>query len=252
MKKYITIATLLAAGSALANADVSLKNLGFSTDLYDAELGLLAGEGIFSAFLCTNNNQSATYYAASTTIKLNLSELGVVDALSYSGNDAVLVEYRAGTSTDNTIGLAATGEGLKLTWAGSVWNTLSAHYISWDALKEDSFLENGETYVVLTLESCVALDALNGGTFVYSSDGSAHVSAANTSAKFGASGLRSTAQYDSIYLNKDYVAAAYVTSGVASKDQIKAASIAIPEPSTFGLLAGLGALALVGTRRRRK
>ena len=253
MKKYITLAALLAAGTACVNADVIVKDLNSSTDVYDVETGILSTEGLFSSAVLTNNDQSATYYAASATIKLNLTNLGFVGESSYAGEDAVLVEYRAGEATNNTIGLAATEVGLKLTWAGSVWNTLSSHYISWDALKNDSFVEGNSTFVTLTLESSFALDAPNGGTFVYKTDGTAHVSAASsTSAKFGASTLRSTAVYDSIYLNKDYVSAVYVTPGAATVEQIKMASSVVPEPSAFGMLAGLGALALVVSRRRRK
>ncbi|HIV04039.1 MAG TPA: PEP-CTERM sorting domain-containing protein, partial [Candidatus Spyradosoma merdigallinarum] len=41
--------------------------------------------------------------------------------------------------------------------------------------------------------------------------------------------------------------------GVAvSIDNVQVSYSAIPEPSAFGLLAGLGALALVASRRRRK
>ena len=242
MKKYITVAALLAAGTAFASADVVVKDSTQSTDSYDAETGLLTGEGLFD---------QEQYHAASTTIKLDLTSLGFVGVDGgYSGEDTILVEYRA-EGDDRTIGLAATTDGIKFTWQGTVWSSFSSHYISWDALKADSFTEGESTYVVLTLEGSRALNAPSYGTFVYNSEGDAHVSGYDGT-DFGSSKLCATADYSSIYLNSDYVAAAYVTPGVATKEQIVAAGNVIPEPSAFGMLAGLGALALVAARRRRK
>lgn len=48
------------------------------------------------------------------------------------------------------------------------------------------------------------------------------------------------------------LAVGYSTDALATKGDLEKYYSAVPEPSAFGMLAGLGALALVASRRRRK
>lgn len=73
-------------------------------------------------------------------------------------------------------------------------------------------------------------------------DGKLHVGANNTAGGILKGVTVSSLAVFTEALTAEQVAS-YVNYGVAAP---------IPEPSTFGLLAGLGALALVGARRRRK
>ncbi|MBP3302430.1 MAG: PEP-CTERM sorting domain-containing protein [Opitutales bacterium] len=59
--------------------------------------------------------------------------------------------------------------------------------------------------------------------------------------------------FDSVVFDKNFVQTASVYDSVVTTDVAKSMAIsAIPEPSAFGLLAGVGVLALVAARRRRK
>lgn len=64
-------------------------------------------------------------------------------------------------------------------------------------------------------------------------------------------GMESAESADDLTLDVDGMGKYVLTEGNTGSWSISYVQ-AIPEPSAFGLLAGLGALALVGTRRRRK
>lgn len=90
-------------------------------------------------------------------------------------------------------------------------------------------------------------------TYVTSDSIVTTISGYNSGAKFASYGTLAT-----LYLNSSYVTYAVLeesyTNDIATMQETNLSVLAasIPEPSAFGLLTGVGALALVASRRRRK
>ena len=259
MKKYITLAALLAAGTAFAGAAETIITL---TDLtkdysgnvsYSAETGCLSGSSLFEL----KKDGETSRYVASTTINIDLTALGISESnLTYNGS-TILLDYRTDADvTTGAIGLIATGSGIQLAWQDSVYSNTSAWSITWSTLLNDAYVAENRSYVSLTLESSMR-DGNKGGTAVYNKSGTGYVGTNSTNGNTGAlawANLKSDKEYDVIYVASSYVTGVSVYSGIASETQMSAASeaLVVPEPSAFGMLAGLGALALVASRRRRK
>ncbi|MBR5622054.1 MAG: PEP-CTERM sorting domain-containing protein [Opitutales bacterium] len=253
MKKYLMIAASLVAGSAFVNADPVITLTDLSQDITGGDVvymesnGCLEGASLFSTVL----DGATRRYVASATINLDLTTLGISSGDSvFSGSTELLKFCVAPDSNSGAIGLSAVSSGIQFTWQGGVYQ--GNYAIRWSSLLDKAYVVDGHTYVALTLQASAALSAQTKGTFVYDKDGAAFKTNAGSS-NYGFSGLASTAVYDTIYLNNDYVTGISVVSGIASVGEIRSLSalVAIPEPSAFGLLAGLGVLCLVGTRRRR-
>ena len=241
MKKYITLAALFAAGAAFANA-VSLE---------DATISMGGNTGYD-----TQGNNFTVALTLDVTELRTLLEKGQTpawgtDIISYACNGtATGVTVNGGSSNNaiNTSGLYArwgtTTNWGSVQWQGSETNLSDlngdAEGTGWDSVSFAglvySFGATSGTTVAFTLlkedktaivDSCVTAGGLKSA------------SAAADALTFGAS-----------------VAASYYFDSYmgSSETDMKALSYAaaIPEPSAFGLLAGLGALALVGSRRRRR
>ena len=254
MVKYtLTAAALLAASAALASAAgtvVTTTDLSTDATYEDGSITYTASSGFFdgsSSLFETVNSR----YTAMTTVAVNLTALGISSDVTTLDSDTsiLLVNYQtSSSSTTSSIGIVATETGLTLSWAGSAYFTV---YYTYESLLEDSYTVDGDTYSIVTLVGAARSSSLTGAG-LFDVDGSLANGIASTA-------LTTSAAYASIFVATDYIGAVSIYAGASTSDiatitaALQEAHIAsVPEPSAFGLLAGIGALALVASRRRRR
>ena len=252
-KNILATAALVAASSALASA----ASVTTFTDLTTSSTvdGVTYSDGYITVSdsttgtLFTNGVSSSIANCALITIVLDYDAISAAAASSESG--ILLVNAQVSESdTTSSIGLVANSTGIDYAWGGSQWekSTLSSS-VSWDS----TYLEVDENdYLVLTLLVNSVTANSSGSTRIYTDpDGSYYWT--NTSLK------ATQYAYSAVYVNSAYVLGITVTASdttdiastsTALVEAVIAASI--PEPSAFGLIAGIGALALVAARRRRR
>ena len=286
MKKYIALTALLAAGSAFANAATitetysPLKEDGWTLDsARESGQSNMAKQDQAAGTVYANDPWWKRPYA--TYDDINLSLLSKDDSISFSFTMAASV-----IEVHNVICSVAL-KGTSGTGASTIMMGVGGNY---DSAKNTHFksavVEDNESAVYLFDTSAWGEEGFDAYNCVTTSTN--ELFALPTAAESGktefvttfsgeikwsdvANGfvLNLTQAYNEDVSTKEYIlGATYSMSGISiamdgnstngDKDEFTISNfvishtMTIPEPSTFGLLAGLGALALVGTRRRRK
>ena len=229
MKKHITVAALLAAGSMFANADViSLDPAGNGTTGQNA--AGIAAEDVWgydlNAWHGTWENEHLANQVSFSEDSLSLQ----IGAASNGAGNFAAVKFAmdaAGTAT-------LTFDYEYASKWGSAQNLVVNYVCTVYGFTEDgtSVQLASETFIDgVTVSDIVVDHTVNNVSLSFASDAS-------------------YAAYGVIFNANE---AEGSNGGVAvSIDNVQVSYSAIPEPSAFGLLAGLGALALVASRRRRK
>ena len=247
IRQYMTTAAILAAGTMLAGAavdgwtDATYTLVGNNSGGISSGNGVTAGRGAFGSI--TVGDQSFTTLSAEdyswqisfdvsstdSAVKMVYSSMGggngsgVALAVSYS-EGSYTYQLRTGSTTiDSKPVLTADSS------TDSITTTSTDVTLTWDTDADTFSLDVGGT--VLVYSSGLTEDWFTLGTY--------------TSGEIGAQNVGTDTKNGSVF---------WTNSGANPVTDItlSVAAAAIPEPSAFGLLAGLGTLALVASRRRRK
>lgn len=258
MKQYLTLAAYLAAGCAIANA-VTLDDAFFSA--------LYPEEESYDLTSYEHNTSKAFSYTYTVDVDLLDDILGATTNGPTAANSPTLVSVSAGNTRTYGTGLGYSSSNNVIVKAG-VYTTLTVAgtdtkvegYRSGSNLVGQDLCDVSDilAFAVTLAYSNLASGDDAGTTFyatILKKDGT------STTTKYRDPGLRWTNSDVKVpqILNINQSAgieSAYVFNSFLGEVDAEAINLmaisAIPEPSAFGLLAGLGALALVGTRRRKK
>ena len=263
MKNYITVAALLAAGTAFANADVitiAENFFGSSDTTQTAEFRGYEWGKPFDGTWTADSDASGGVFGAGTT------NFSVVYQYGLSSGDAA---WSAGTLYYGTASNkpVVSGNDPSLTVSGGSASITNIHYTGQRAtvavIQNMISADDLKSVTDLSLNFTVSGNAVDLAVF-YLADGGGQNDVKRlglwdySSAGAGTHSMK--LDYSAIDASKNgtFVVAVRLDgvaawSGVGSvSDLTWSGTSAIPEPSAFGLLAGLGALALVASRRRRK
>lgn len=217
MKKYITIAALLAAGTAFANAATGTEtNAAIAAALVEA--GYTAGSEFVIRFDVTQS--------------------------SIDGNTGFIQFADAGWIVNQS----------KTYWGINTADTNTFEPGSYEKKKSDNGLEFEFDYTATEIAPLWAQNANLGGSDTRDANtlsvsiGYDEDIGSGVELSYDVSNIVDTWYFTDVTLDATDIK---LDGGLTVSD-LKVTVTAVPEPSAFGLLAGIGALALVASRRRRK
>ena len=253
MKKYITVAALLAAGSALANAATVLTTTFSNANQATATSVALSNAGLSVTSASVSSLVSGTSAAEGSTLSLKTTGGAGTNASFFSpdnnvgsGNPwTVTFSYDFGTES---ISVANVDLGVNLYNGNGDWQS--------DKMNNGNLSEGVNyrgfsfTLSFIGADGSSTLGTLSNARVALTGNGGSApqtVTLSGTGSEISLSGqvdVVLTVQQSS---DNGNVGCYLGLNSIAYND-----ASGIPEPSAFGLLAGLGALALVASRRRRK
>ena len=235
MKKCLTLAVLLSAGTVLTNAAVYTTSLTTGTaDRSDSCYGFTVA--LDDTFMSTVDEASSSVTLPDTVSLNSVSVWNRYDnpGSMYTG-DVKLAVYAY--STDGTTG----------TFLGLSSNVVSVSTINQELTFtfENVSISSTTQYQMLFVDSSATAESVD--TFSEYQDKAVGISLSVLD-----QGIlpRGDGTYTKSSLNAWLASSNWVKQYMPKLSIVTSSSI--PEPSAFGLLAGLGALALVASRRRRR
>lgn len=255
MKKLLTVAAMIAAGSAFAGAtEYTTSGDAFvgSTSWYDGSsygnyYGVqLTTSAITETATGTGHPSGSSFSSATVSSGETYLLSSISFALDSSGNS------KAGTTylllVDSSFSLVAIST-VATFESGQAYNSENTSGKAFNTYTfSDTYITSGSTYYVLGVTSAGATyyASLIGSTV----DATTYATYASYIRVIGNSSLYET--YGGVTSETTSVTASSAYGTMAASVQYTLTAVtAVPEPSSFGLLAGIGALALVAARRRR-